>query len=60
MQTEALVQINALMHIVIAALAATFIAIDQTKGCAIVTSGDNSLVLCDDCAIASLHAVGAR
>lgn len=57
MQAEALVQVDALMDVIIAALAATFVAIDQAKGCSVVPCRDNSLVLCDDGTIAPLHAV---
>jgi len=57
MQAEALVQINALMNVVITALAATFIAVGDAEWHAIVASRDHSLILRDDSSIATLHAV---
>ena len=48
------------MYIVVAALAASLIAISKAEGHAIVACRDHSLVLCDDSAIAPLHAVGTR
>ena len=59
MQAETLVQVDSLMNIVIAPLAATLIAIGKSKGNSIVAGRYHSLVFCDDRTNATLHAVRA-
>ena len=38
MQAQTLVEVDALMHVIIAALAAAFVAVDEAKSSAIVAS----------------------
>jgi hypothetical protein len=58
-QAHTFVQVNALTHIVVAALATAFVTVGKSKGCAIVPRGNYSVVFGDNRAIALLHAVAS-
>ena len=59
MQANAVLKVNALTNIIVAALAATFIAVGEIKWSSIVASRDHTLVLRDHRSIATFHAIGA-
>ena len=59
-QANTVLQVDALADVVVAALAATFVAVGQIERGAIVARRDHSVVLCNDSSVSSLHAVGAR
>lgn len=56
-ETDAFVEIDTLLYVVIASLATALIAVYESKCCTIVPSRNYSVVFCDNCTIASLHAV---
>ena len=60
MKTQALVKVDSLLDVVVAALAAAFVAIYETEGCPVVPGRDHALILGDHSTVAALHAVGAR
>jgi len=59
MKTKTFVKVDALQGVRIAPVAATFVAINEAKGCAIVASRDHTAVFGDDGTVATLHAVWA-
>lgn len=60
MQAETLIQVDSLMHVIIAPLAAALITVDKSKWRAIVASGNDALIFGNDGSVAPLHAVRAR
>lgn len=57
MQAETFIEVNALVHVIVAALAAALVAVSYTEGHTIVAGRNDPLVLRDDSTVASLHAI---
>tara|TARA_B110000285_G_C14840037_1_gene474923 strand:+ start:158 stop:478 length:321 start_codon:yes stop_codon:yes gene_type:complete len=57
METDALIQIDSLLDVIITPLAPALIAINQPESCAVVPGRYDSIIFRDYRAIASFHAV---
>jgi hypothetical protein len=58
-KAKALVEVDSLHDVIVASLAAALIAVAKPKRSAVVTRGDYTIILGDDGAVATLHAVGS-